>query len=153
MLETSTCCTVSNRICTALLEFLNPCSYSAAIILADKCRNVGWVVDALCCLLSIRRRRGGGLKGKFQLSESTTCEVHVLEQFWEVALEVQLHAVHQQQLWPPEPDQLILSLQIRCLCKAWKEYSSSLLFSLSTLLCYSVLDVGYIFSSINAVDR
>lgn len=28
---------VKQRTCTALLEFLNPCSYSAAIGLADEC--------------------------------------------------------------------------------------------------------------------
>lgn len=68
------------------------------------------------------------LRGSFNFQK-----VCVLEQFWEVALGMQFHAVHQQQLWPPEPDQRISYLQIHYLCRAWKEYISSLLFSLSTL--------------------
>lgn len=71
---------------------------------------------------------------------------------WEVALGMQFHAVHQQQLRPPEPDQLISYLQIHYLCRAWKQYSSSLLFSLSTLPV-SVFWTFYIFSNINTAHR
>lgn len=46
---------------------------------------------------------------------------------------MQLHAVHHRQLWPPDPVKLISYLHIHCLYRAWKGYSSSPLFSLSTL--------------------
>ena len=50
-----------------------------------------------------------------------------------MALGTQLHAVHRRQLWPPDPVQLISYLHVHYLYRAWKGYSSSPLFSLSTL--------------------
>lgn len=149
-LETSTCCTVKQRTCTALLEFLNPCSYSAAIVLVDECWNAGWVVGSLCCLLSISRRQGAGFKGKFQLSESTTCKLRVLEQF----------------LGSGTGDAVTSAAALAS--RAWTAYFlfTNALFVwslegvqlqpsvlLKHLTCFSFLDICYIFSNINAADR
>lgn len=66
------------------------------------------------------------------LKESFSFQKAPLENFvsWnnsrEVALGMQLHAVQQQQLWPPEPDQLTCYLLIHCLCGAWESTAPDL---------------------------
>lgn len=73
------------------------------------------------------------LQGRFSFQKARLAKFMSCNNSWEVALGMQFHAMHQQQLCPPEPNQLISYLQIHNLCRAWKEYSSNLLFSLSTL--------------------
>lgn len=70
------------------------------------------------------------LKESFSFQKAPLANFVSWNNSWEVALGMLLH---QQQLWSPEPDQLISYLLIHCLCGAWKEYSSSPRFSLSTL--------------------
>lgn len=70
------------------------------------------------------------LKESFSFQKAPLANFVSWNNSWEVALGMQLH---QQQLWPPEPEQLISYLLMHYLCGAWKEYSSSPLFFLSTL--------------------